>query len=125
MSNVGALQQVVDYLRAHPDKHNQGEWVCGTTGCIAGWAVALANLTDISTLGAVGIEEEARRLLGLTDREAYALFISTAGWSDNCEARALELADALIARDKDNGALTSRLRAVLRRYDLPQWQVTA
>jgi hypothetical protein len=133
MSNVGALQQVVDYLRANPDKHNQGEWVCGTTGCIAGWAVALSGLTDISNLhaahdeGELDVEGEGKQLLGLNDREAYALFVRTANrWADgNSEANALELADAIIARDKASGPLTDTQRDLLSHYGLTDRPVTA
>jgi hypothetical protein len=92
MANVGALDQVRSFLREHPDVHNQRKWTCGTTGCIAGWAVALdagakygdrlERLTYPDGPGferaAGGLVERAATLLGLTDHEADALFIDTA-----------------------------------------------
>lgn len=50
--------EVLDYIEAHPDKHDQSYWVnrmdglvtpelalgdCGTTACVAGWTVLLAG----------------------------------------------------------------------------------
>lgn len=43
-------EKVVAHVTAHPDSHFQGTWMsgadtpvneCGTTGCLAGWAVTL------------------------------------------------------------------------------------
>ena len=36
------LDHVLDFLRAHPERHDQTVWgratTCGTTACVAGWA---------------------------------------------------------------------------------------
>jgi hypothetical protein len=125
MTNVGALDQVVNFLRAHPNLHRQHVWLCGSAGCVAGWAVALdqgAKAGDALTRrileedhyqdqpGHVG--DRAATLLGLTTDEAYHLFQST-----DSEEAALELASALIARDK--GEATADDRATLAGYCLP------
>jgi hypothetical protein len=125
MSNVGALDQVRTFLRAHPKLHVQSSWVCGTTACIAGWAVALdegkkawdwlpADGEPYSSFieGRI-VERDARILLGLTVDEADALFLESGD-----EVGALALVDALVARDK--GELTDDDRAVLADHGLPQ-----
>lgn len=120
MSNVGALDQVRRLLREHPEVHYQGMYACGTTACIAGWAVALdrglhvGRNIQLALTGVTGrrIASAAQRLLGLTDAEAVAVFISAKNEED-----ALELVDAIIARDK--GEATASDHTVLRRYGLP------
>lgn len=89
---------VLDFIEAHPDKHDQDYWLmsfsrmpqggfttetalkrCGTTACYAGWTVLLAGLpiqydpwgdTDKRWL----VRNRAAVLLGLTDGEEQALF---------------------------------------------------
>lgn len=87
-------QKILDQITAHPETHNQDTWVdgfnsCGTTYCIAGWAVALNALPgDDETLPA-GRRAMARelntiphwgplgqKLLGLDDEVADDLFFS-------------------------------------------------
>lgn len=47
MANVEKLEQVLDYIKTHPGKHDQANWAvkgaCGTTLCFAGTAVMLAG----------------------------------------------------------------------------------
>ena len=70
---------VLDYIAAHPEKHDQREFIsdpdhktgCGTTMCIAGTANWLTN--GVRAL-AIDSEEEARKLLGLSFGEAEAVF---------------------------------------------------
>lgn len=90
-------QKILDQITAHPETHSQDTWrsedgECGTTYCIAGWAVALnaelgepllsgdavtrARLarelgTPVTHWGALG-----RELLGLDDEVAEDLFFS-------------------------------------------------
>lgn len=46
MANAERLLDVLTFLEAHPDKHDQDYWIkkrdCGTVACLAGWA-ALRN----------------------------------------------------------------------------------
>ncbi len=127
MANVGALDQVRTFLREHPDVHRQEVFTCGTSGCVAGWAVALNegvkpgdNLDRLIYVPRSNpdeeIEGEARELLGLTLGEAHALFFGTLGNADE-EGDALLLVDAIIAREKHD--LTDEQRALLDRYGLP------
>ena len=44
---------------------------CGTTACIAGWAVALDGLNPLKVYN---VAKRARKLLGLTDNQAAELF---------------------------------------------------
>lgn len=54
MANVGELDRVRRFLRDHPDLHNQREWLCGTTACVAGWTCALRQGVQPGTdLGAL------------------------------------------------------------------------
>jgi hypothetical protein len=117
MSNVGALDQVRTFLRAHPNLHRQSTWACGTTACIAGWTVALNEgkqagdwLSD-DDFTSRNFAQPARHILGLSRDEAHALFHD---WN---ETQALALVDAIIARDK--GDLTDDHRSVLAGHSLP------
>jgi hypothetical protein len=45
MANIEKLEAVLGQIKAHPEQHNQREWAerneCGTSYCLAGWAVVL------------------------------------------------------------------------------------
>ena len=80
--NVDRLREIANAIERDPESYRQSEWgsclrikcghVCGTAGCVAGWAVVMFGG------GAHGcfwnIPRRARELLGLTLREANALF---------------------------------------------------
>jgi hypothetical protein len=111
MPNIELLTQVRDLIKAQPEKLDMSTWAtvnsdsvdlgngttakvsCGTTACIAGWAVQLAGHKLLVNLDsrpydgsflinqsvakngrAVDIEESARKLLGLTEKEVGVLF---------------------------------------------------
>lgn len=86
-------QKVLDQILAHPEQHNQNNFgektECGTTMCIAGWAVTLDPNTEVSFFtdyplvnprvitenGPMDIEYRAGELLGLEDSyEQVSLF---------------------------------------------------
>lgn len=82
--NQPLFQLVLDQIRMEPESHHQGSWEftnsCGTTRCVAGWAIHIAT-----GLGVVEACNEYRRmqdhpqnvaamLLGLTDLERDDLF---------------------------------------------------
>lgn len=74
-------RQIWDHLNEHPDEHNQHSWIsgnekCGTTRCIAGWAVFFAFGRDIR-LSTDGYFEMGGQLLGLDEDEACHLFLGT------------------------------------------------
>lgn len=90
-------QRILDQITAHPETHDQGAWrsengACGTTYCIAGWAVALnvepgeVHLPD-ETVTRFRLARElttwdtewsvlGRELLGLDQEAADDLFFS-------------------------------------------------
>lgn len=100
--NVELLQRTMAYIEAHPEMHNQGEWVdldpeCGTAACFAGWAAILEfgdrviNLDDECATGfclpaphdrdedgiPLSMSEQAGNLLGLTRRQSWTLFCAS------------------------------------------------
>lgn len=93
--------RVLDFIEAHPKKHDQTMWVnvtgrdvlpeavddCGTTGCVAGWTVLLEGLTiyhydrvhNSSEWAGLGlVPRVAADLLGLDDEEMHDLFYDAA-----------------------------------------------
>jgi len=107
MRNTQLLNDIASVIRSNPDHHDQNQWfdgrkslvelngkefVCGTTQCIAGWAIALSeNILEFTTDGALIVEDdseaagqriislatvqyEARDALGLNPNEALELF---------------------------------------------------
>lgn len=127
--NIVALKAVRDLIKKHPEKHDQEQWVnvpadlvkfndggtalatCGTSACVAGWAVAMAGGKYLINRGChearegvyaphrvvdpVGnahlIEVYAAKVLGLTDKEADILFEAT-----NSREEVLDMLKALI-----------------------------
>lgn len=92
--NVKLLQRIKKHLRAEPKRYDQGTYgdevfgrgapVCGTKGCIAGWAVFLSMTQSrwkfwikrdrLSVDWPPPIALRARKLLGLSSLEAKRLF---------------------------------------------------
>jgi hypothetical protein len=78
------------HVRAHPEEHGQGLWICGTRACIAGRACLLAGYEPVSLvsrepIGAVEVRnpdtgeelyvwDAAEQLMQLTHDEAAVLF---------------------------------------------------
>lgn len=111
--NIELFKQINEIISTQPDRHDQGTWesqssACGTTRCVAGWAVHLTVKADLFTLDDDGyattspevralaaqqnrggisksrsIPRIARELLGLTADEATVLFF----YADEEEAR--------------------------------------
>lgn len=121
MANVAKLEEVLDYIRTHPDEHNQDTWGvktdCGTTMCFAGTAVHLSSeytLTwrDGSHIGkgwefvrgalkgglVFSISDTAAEILGLTDEERCALFY-TADNLDDLEVMVKNIANGDLVCD--------------------------
>lgn len=86
--NTAMARKIADRITAHPDTHNQDYWSneCGTTRCIAGWAVYLqavdsARIGDGQEVGEVGLNGLARDYLraeGL-EEERFYVPVETAG----------------------------------------------
>jgi hypothetical protein len=53
MADIERLDRALDYIERHPEQHDQGVWMrgttadgkvdCGTAACLAGWVVAQAH----------------------------------------------------------------------------------
>jgi hypothetical protein len=98
MANVEKLEAVLDYIRTHPEEHDQIQWAekgdtCGTTLCFAGTAAVLAGYQmvwqadDTAYTCSNGIETEyvstiAMRELGLTEAQTDSLFIRSVTFDD-------------------------------------------
>lgn len=58
MANIEKLEAVLDYIRTHPEEHDQGTWAaktdCGTAMCFAGTAVMLAGYEFVWDCGIDG-----------------------------------------------------------------------
>lgn len=83
--NLPLLRKILDHIDAHPEEHDQETWesACGTTRCVAGWALHF----DGQKVRADGsIPRRAREVLGLTVSESEALFF------DTCTPSAFDLA---------------------------------
>lgn len=88
MRNEELFRQVAEAIETKPELYNQGGWYymddddCGTTCCIAGWAVAISQFNGNTLQAATkyynsddfNISVEAREALGLTAAEARDLF---------------------------------------------------
>lgn len=103
-------QKILDQITEHPETHDQDTWVnssgeCGTTYCIAGWAVALNALESDSSprldVTRARLSRElsirfptwsllAEELLGLGDAEAEELFFAD---TEEAPAKLAELFD--------------------------------
>jgi len=84
--NVKLLKQVAKAILAHPNNTDMTDWVnhhdhiakCGTTGCIAGWIVAAANLAKLRKIDTDrDIQLEAIELLDITNEQSWELFNGT------------------------------------------------
>jgi hypothetical protein len=84
--NQPLFQKILDQITMHPETHNQDFWEnassdCGTTRCIAGWALHFHNpqqhvwltVKDLMC-SPYHIDEAAQSLLGLTEEESIELF---------------------------------------------------
>lgn len=90
--NAALAYRVLDHIDAHPEQHNQGDWIariddCGTAGCFAGWTCLLSGdepvwyrhnprATDAIAVDGVvrSVGVRAQELLGIDSTERYNLF---------------------------------------------------
>lgn len=98
--NVEMIRRVRDHIVDHPEQHDQRDYKskCGTTQCVAGWALTFSGYTtyhirgwdDLSSFwswsdpsGETALARPAaREVLGLDEFEANVLFLG----ADNQEA---------------------------------------
>jgi hypothetical protein len=93
--NAELAYKVLDYIEAHPERHDQNAWVgeggpvdataesvesCGTTACFGGWTVLLSGLAIDIAAGVVldgerlDVSTAAGKLLGLSEGQKENLF---------------------------------------------------
>jgi hypothetical protein len=80
--NVALLERVKALIQHHPAMLQMEVWHCGTTACIAGWAVRLKSFSDPGFYVSSFIEPtkiKACRILGITAEESKSLFM-VANW---------------------------------------------
>jgi hypothetical protein len=84
LMNTELLLIVKKKILAHPDKFNMNEW-CGTSKCIAGWAVSLSGKKMRRSNGTgeeyLPNKKKAASLLGITLDQADRLFF-ICNWPD-------------------------------------------
>lgn len=108
--NIPLFKKIHDRISAAPEVHSQDTWECGSTRCIAGWAVHLTTGEPVFSenngwrglhpatrelarrygLAADSVPAIALRLLGITADEAGRLFYA----DDDKAAEAVDLAAA-------------------------------
>lgn len=82
--NEKLIACVLEHIETHREEWDQSEWLrvrgnesnewCGTTGCFAGWAVALSTPANQWPPSTMYVRRDAARLLGITDEESLRLF---------------------------------------------------
>lgn len=103
--NRELFQKIHDQITMEPETHWQGTWEsdCGSTRCVAGWAIHFATdredvLDGLEALGAgaafFNVPLIAERLLGLTSNESLGLF-----YAQNSQAAELVELYALKGRE--------------------------
>lgn len=110
--NRKMLYQIADVIETYPERHNQESWIenedgeaessviyngeeisCGTTQCVAGWALVLNNkglqavdsssfsdeyiFADSNSSNSHSIMLDAASILGLSEKDAHTLFYTT------------------------------------------------
>lgn len=87
--NIPLFQKILDKITEAPASYDQGTWMdqsdeapCGSTGCIAGWAVVLSGRMTAEEVESLTLTlcdqrqmlDMGREVLGLTFGEATHLF---------------------------------------------------
>lgn len=97
--NIPLLRKVMEHITTHPEEYDQREYAvrsdCGTSHCIAGWALALSGreftyrrlqswdhrtaadfgwAAQVGILGDCSEHDEAAKALGLEDDDAAEMF---------------------------------------------------
>lgn len=84
MPNIELLEKTMQYIKDHPEQHNQELW-CGTAQCFAGWAACLSGKYDLTKwqhgelafLDNYHPSDVGRHVLGLNYADARELFQAT------------------------------------------------
>lgn len=83
--NQELFQKIYDQISQHPETHGQSTWEaargCGTTRCVAGWAINFVHNMGVyqwSDTSDVDIAVEGRRLLGLNPQQLNLFYCTDA-----------------------------------------------
>ncbi len=71
--NIPLFMKVCDTIMKHPTQFDITEWDCGTTACIAGWALRLSG-KSYNDKGLTSVD--AADLLSIDHDQGYRLFMS-------------------------------------------------
>jgi hypothetical protein len=96
--NLQLIRRVLNHIDTHPETWTQSRWYertpCGTAHCVGGWALAFnGNTGRLVFLSHSVARSMAQQALGLTGREARALFNG-----GNSRADVQRTAEAVAAR---------------------------
>lgn len=84
--------EVIDYVRAHPEEHDQRRVAYGNTACLAGWTIALHyGVRPANLHGMRHAHADAAQLLGL-DTSLFATHV----FSEMNETKAIHRLKSLI-----------------------------
>jgi len=72
--NKQLLAAVVNQIITYPETHNQNEYHCGTSHCVAGWTQVLGHGPMLEY--PANVWDDAADQLGLSPEEAHYLFLS-------------------------------------------------
>lgn len=122
--NVDLMLQVREQISREPETHSQGVWAsrndCGTTACVAGWAVILSGTPmdwrAIPTTTLVHDEEWVAWLVTHPADDQEPALCWTAGEGDHIRSVAEELL-GLTPQEADALFYTARNGAALRLLD--------
>lgn len=91
--NIEAIDKTIDAIRRHEElkiHFDMGSWqehhTCGTSCCVAGFAVIAKRGTD-HNLSSEEIERDAKIYLGLTTRQSISLFYPSTEEGNGFEAQ--------------------------------------
>jgi hypothetical protein len=116
--NVKLLRQVIKAILVHPKNTNMIFWVhhrdeeavCGTTGCIAGWVVAKAKLSNLRQLRDDGLIQESASDLLEVDRKTGNRLFFVGAWPEKFHQGWLEAPD----RKSEAKVIASRIRHFIK-----------
>jgi len=84
--NLKLFMAICDVISKYPDQFNMRAWECGTSACIAGWALRLNGKRHGSFDGTSTSSAEAAELLGINHEQGELLFLSTGIGGDTKKA---------------------------------------
>jgi hypothetical protein len=91
-ANEPLFREIISTIEVDPDSWSQDDYIkesgCGTTYCIAGWALVLSGQKGLFTNNRQEAHDAARRLLRLDEHQADDIFLFTSVDSDglcDCE----------------------------------------